>query len=200
MSSKQERGRDRGHGDHAHGRGPSSFWMHDPEAIFDELGLVEGDCFLDLGCGPGDYALRASGMVDEIGTVYALDSQAEMIDALAEKSAAQGTENIKALVADITRTLPVEDNCIDVCFIATVLHALDFDREGPGLFEEVHRVLKPGGRLAIIECKKEYMPFGPPLNMRLSPEEIESLATRCGFEKEGLSDLGYNYMLRFVAV
>jgi len=38
-------------------RKPSSFFMHDPHLIFEELDLKEGDSFLDLGCGTGDYTL-----------------------------------------------------------------------------------------------------------------------------------------------
>ncbi|MDD3717779.1 MAG: methyltransferase domain-containing protein [Actinomycetota bacterium] len=80
--------------------------MHDPELIFGALGIEKGDSFLDLGCGPGDYALRASSIVGETGVVYALDCWPDMIDALLEKIAARGIGNIEAKVADITRPLP----------------------------------------------------------------------------------------------
>jgi len=42
-----------------------------------------------------------------------------------------------------------------------------------GLVNEVKRLLKPKGKLAIIEIKKEETPFGPPLEIRLSPEELK---------------------------
>ncbi len=173
--------------------------MHDADLVFAELDLAQGDSFLDLGCGPGDYALRASDLVGEGGAVYALDSWPEMIEELKQRATERGLRNVSAMLADITLPLPLADDSIDTCFAATVLHALDLAQAGPGLFGEVHRVLKPGGQLAVIECKKEEMPFGPPLHMRLSPEDVERLAARCGFEKAGLTDLGYNYMIRFIA-
>ena len=43
-----------------------------------------------------------------------------------------------------------------------------------GLAGETRRLLKPGGILAILEFKKEEMPVGPPMNIRLSPEELRS--------------------------
>lgn len=178
-------------------RGRSSFWMHDPEVIFDALSLKEGDCFLDMGCGPGDYTIRASKIVGDSGAVYALDRWQDVIDDLSEKANSQGLRNIRAIASDITKQLPIKDECIDVCFMSTVLHSLDLADVEKNLFGEIRRVLKPGGRVAIIECKKEEQHFGPPIHMRLSPEQIEGSIMRYGFEKIGLVDLGYNYMIIF---
>ncbi len=93
--------------------------------------------------------------------------------------------------------LPVDDESVDLCFISTVLHSLDLADVEKSLFSEIHRVLKPGGRVAIIECKKEAQPFGPPMSLRLSPEEIDGSMARYGFRKMDLFDLGYNYMILF---
>jgi ubiquinone/menaquinone biosynthesis C-methylase UbiE len=179
-------------------RGRSSFWMHDPEVVFDALALKEGDCFLDMGCGPGDYAIRAAEIVGDSGTVYALDRWQDVIDDLAEKASYRGLKNINAIASDITKSLPIKDECVDVCFISTVLHSLDLADIESVLFGEIHRVLKPGGRVAIIECKKEEQHFGPPIHMRLSPEQIEDTVTQYGFKKIELVDLGYNYMIQFI--
>ena len=178
-------------------RGRSSFWMQDQKLVFDALELKEGDSFLDLGCGPGDYSMRASEIVGDSGVVYALDRWRDVIDDLAEKARSRGSKNIRAIVSDITEHLPVDDESVDLCFISTVLHSLDLADVEKSLFGEIRRVLKPGGRVAIIECKKEEQPFGPPMSMRLSPEEIESSIVRYGFERTGLVDLGYNYMILF---
>jgi ubiquinone/menaquinone biosynthesis C-methylase UbiE len=179
------------------GRGHSSFWMHDPEVVFGKIGLKGGDSFLDLGCGVGDYAVYAAKIVGDSGAVYALDRREEMIGNLIEETDAQGLENIIGIVADITAPLPLADHCIDVCFVSTVLHTLEVNVAMKPLLGEIRRVLKPTGCLTIIECKKENVPFGPPEHMRLSPEEVEGLATRYGFEKTGFTDLGYNYMFQF---
>lgn len=171
--------------------------MHDTDLVFDALSLNEGDSFLDMGCGPGDYSIWASEMVGDSGIVYALDRWQDVIDDLAEKARSRGLKNIRAIVSDITEHLLVEDESVDLCFISTVLHSLDHADLETSLFGEIRRVLSPGGRLAVIECKKEEQPFGPPMSMRLSPEEIESSIMRYGFEKVRLVDLGFNYMIIF---
>lgn len=180
-----------------HHRGPSSYSMHDSEFVFQELKLVEGDFFLDLGCGAGDYAFRAGQMVGDSGLVFALDIWEGVIERLTEEATFQGLKNIKPMVADITGSLPIEDSIIDVCFIATVLHAMDFEKNKKILFNEIQRVLKPNGRLAIIECKKEDRPFGPSMQSRISPEELTAIATQFGFHQIAFSDLGYNYLIQF---
>lgn len=186
--------------EHDHGgiekqkQGASSYAMHDSELAFRELKLKEGDSFLDIGCGAGDYAIRASELVGDSGTVYALDRWKEVVDKLEEKADSQGLNNIRAIVADITCLLPVEDKSIDVCFIATVFHGFDFTRNGETLFREICRVLKPKGRVAVVEFKKEDTGFGPPVDIRLSPEDVEGLMIPYGFRKRRVTDLGCSYM------
>jgi ubiquinone/menaquinone biosynthesis C-methylase UbiE len=178
------------------GRG-SSFWMHDPELIFAELDLKKGDVFLDIGCGTGDYSISAAEKAGETGLVYATDIKRELIDDLNKKAAEAGLKNLRAIVNDICEQLPFEDRSIDVCLISTVLHSFNLKDTGETIFSEIQRVLKSEGRLFIIECKKEDTMFGPPLSMRISPDEIEEYVYTYGFENIGLVDLGYNYMIKF---
>lgn len=177
---------------------PSSFAMHDPDLIFRKLNLIKGYSFLDLGCGAGDYSIQAAKIVGDYGLVYALDIREELLTGLMDEANIQGLKNIRTIVSDINDPLLLESNCIDVCFIATVLHILDLDRDGEKLFKEINRVLKLNGQLSVIECKKENTSFGPPVYMRNSPEELENIITRYGFKKLNYIDLGYNYMVQFM--
>lgn len=180
--------------------GRSSFWMHDPQAVFEKLQLVEGGWFLDAGCGPGDYSLQAAGIVGEGGRVYALDRSLELIRGLRLQARAQGRGNIAAVVADITAGLPLADGSIDTCLLSTVVHVPAVRDACSLLFAEVRRVLRPAGRVAVIECHKREMPFGPPMHMRLSPDELGALLSGCGYRRTDLVDLGYNYMALFSTV
>jgi len=180
-----------------HGRGPSSYWIHDPVIIFKELNLQPGEVFLDIGCGTGDYSIHAAKEVGEEGLVYATDVRKDLLDNLMERAKADGLNNIRGIAGDIHDPLPFNDTSIDVCFISTVLHCVDLQKAGNVIFPEIRRILKPEGRLVIIECKKEEMPFGPPLHMRISPDELEGHISAFDFLRANLVDLGYNYMITF---
>jgi hypothetical protein len=65
------------------------------------------------------------------------------------------------------------------------------------LFKKIQRILKPSGRLAIIECKKEKQPFGPPMHLRISPQEMEASLSPIGLKKIDYQDLGYTYLIQF---
>ena len=181
-------------------RGPSSFYKHDSNLVFEKLALHRGDTLLDLGCGAGDYSIHAAKTVGESGSVYALDLHQEILDNVCEKARAQGISNIHPVVSDIRRRIDIPDGGIDTCLIATVLHTIDFSTEKADLFSEVRRVLKPEGKLAVIECKKENSFHGPPLLIRISPEELEKGLGEYGFSKTDYVDLGLNYMVMFVLI
>lgn len=178
-------------------QGPSSFDMHDSAMVFGMLALKKGDAFLDLGCGAGDYSLRAAEIVGDSGHIYALDLWPDMLNKICEEGAVRGLKNIHPVVSDIRQQIDIPDNCIDVCLVATVLHTLNDSSEKTKLFAEIKRSLKPGGKLAVIECKKDNR-FGPPMHMRISPEELEKELEPPGFLKTHHVDLVTNYMALFI--
>ena len=181
------------------GAGRSSFALVDKDKVFGELQLEGGISFLDLGCGRGEYALIASEIVGNEGVVYGIDLWEEGINFLQEEASARGSKNIKAMVADAGKKIPLEDTSIDVCFMATVFHDLVLANTAEGALKEVFRVLKEGGVLAILEFKKIDGPPGPPLSSRLAPEEVEERVIPYGFEIVGLKEMGpYNYLQSFL--
>jgi ubiquinone/menaquinone biosynthesis C-methylase UbiE len=171
----------------------------DQDKLFGELQLEDGISFLDLGCGRGEYAIIASEIVGNEGIVYGIDLWEEGVDLLKEEASARGSKNIKTMVADAGEKIPLEDMSIDVCFMATVFHDLVLANTAEGALQEISRVLREQGVLAILEFKKVDGPPGPPLSSRLAPEEVEKRVIPYGFERVGLKEIGpYNYLLSFI--
>ena len=181
------------------GAGHSSFELIDAGQFLAELQLTPGLTVADLGCGEGHYTFALADAVGEKGLVYALDLWQPGLEALECRAAAEGRKNLKTYLANISRSIPLPDGSVDLALMATVLHDLaEFDL-ADGALKETARVLKPGGALAIVEFKKVAGPPGPPLTVRLGPEEVAVMVAPHGFKQARVREVGpYNYLTRFI--
>ena len=177
--------------------GKSSFDLIDTEKASAIIDVRRNSSFIDLACGIGKYSIEIGNCIGEKGTVYAVDLWQDGIEALKQEIGIRRIKNIKAILADITNKLPLEESSIDACLMATILHDLSkSDQEST--IREVARVVKLGGMLNIIEFKKIDKGPGPPLSIRMEEEEIDSLVKSYGFEKVTGSEVGeYNYLLKY---
>jgi ubiquinone/menaquinone biosynthesis C-methylase UbiE len=101
------------------------------------------------------------------------------------------------MVVDISKNLPFEASSADMCLLATVIHDLSLENRETTL-KEVNRVLKPGRTLLVIEFKKIEFGPGPPVNIRLSEDEITDLAFRHKLLKISGGEIGdFHYYIKF---
>jgi ubiquinone/menaquinone biosynthesis C-methylase UbiE len=181
--------------------GKSSFDLVDPEKVFAELSLQPETVFLDVACGVGNYAVAAAEFIGTGGVIHAVDLWEEGIAALRERIDQMALTQIHAEVGDVSRSLPVEDDSVDVVLMATVLHDLVADGTAVGTLRGIVRVLKPQGRLVIIEFDKVESEPGPPVAIRLSPGEVEEIVAPYGFCEEHIKAVGpTTYLISFKTV
>ncbi len=165
-----------------------------PESILSAMGLNREIVIADLGCGTGYFALPAALRVKK---VYALDVQQEMLDILHEKIRKEKIANIDVVLSGES-SIPLQDHSVDILFMANVFHELEHKKS---VLEEVKRILSNGGRLIIIDWKKMEMDFGPPLEERLTDDEVISICKDNDFEVLKQVYAGpYNYMLIFKVI
>ncbi len=104
-----------------------------------------GDRVLDIGSGSGTDALICAGLVGPAGRIYGLDMTAEMRAKLQATAAAAGVENLEVLEGD-AEAIPLPDGSVDAVTSNGVLNLVP---DKARAIAEIHRVLKPGGRLQI---------------------------------------------------
>jgi len=154
-----------------HHRGKSSEIFLDKNRLLASLSITPGQIILDAGCGNGYMSKEFSKLTGELGKVYALDPDAISIDALKAETL---NTNIEAFVGDITEQIDLGASSLDLVYVSTVIHGFS-GTQLTGFVNEVKRLLKPNGTLAIVEIKKEDTPFGPPLDKRFSYERLKAV-------------------------
>jgi arsenite methyltransferase len=113
--------------------------------------LREGERVLDLGSGGGIDVLLAARRVGDDGFVYGVDMTDEMLRLAWENAGTAGVENVefrKGFIED----LPLPDGEVDVVISNCVLN---LSTDAPAVLSEMHRVLRPGGRIGLSDVVAE---------------------------------------------
>jgi arsenite methyltransferase len=109
--------------------------------------LARGELVLDLGSGAGTDALVAAQMVAPDGTVTGIDMTPEMVGRARAAAAAMGLCNVEFVQGEAEH-LPFPDESFDVVLSNGVV---DLVPDKDAVFAELHRVLRPGGRLQLAD-------------------------------------------------
>ena len=122
-----------------------------PDLLIEALKLKSGDVVADIGAGTGYYSWRMAKDVGEKGVVYAVDIQQEMLDLLAKRMAERQITNVKGVLGTITDPkLPAHS--VDLVLMVDVYHEFS---EPQTMLRRMHEELKSGGRLVLLEYRKE---------------------------------------------
>ena len=109
--------------------------------------LAAGERVLDLGSGAGTDSLVAAQMVGEEGSVTGIDMTPAMLEKARGAAAKMGATNVEFLESEAER-LPFGDESFDVVISNGVI---DLVPDKDAVFSELHRVLRPGGRLQVAD-------------------------------------------------
>jgi ubiquinone/menaquinone biosynthesis C-methylase UbiE len=142
-----------------------------PDRALDIIGITRGSTVADLGAGSGYMTVRMAARVGAMGRVFATDLQPEMLDLLRDRLKRQRITNVTVVqgATDDPR-LPAES--LDLLLMVDVYHEF---AEPQKMLRGIHRALKPGGRLVLLEYKKEdpSVPIRPEHKMSVAEARME---------------------------
>ena len=145
--------------------------------------LREGEVVLDLGSGGGIDVLLSAKRVGPGGLVYGVDMTDEMLELARRNAAEAGVANAHFLKGEI-ENVPLPDASVDVVISNCVIN-LSTDK--PRVLREIHRVLRPGGRMGVSDVVAED---------QLTPEERAQRGSYVGCIAGALSKAEYERGLR----
>jgi ubiquinone/menaquinone biosynthesis C-methylase UbiE len=165
------------------GRRESRYRAH----VLELAGITSSQAVLDVGCGTGTLAIGAKTLVGPDGRVSGIDASREMIACAKGKALKLGLAiDFKEATA---QELPFPEASFDAVLNTTMIHCLP-EAQRTRCFEEMARVLKPGGRLLVVElggpAQSKHSLFGH-MHMHRRFDLTEEIAR---LDRVGLAEIG----------
>ncbi len=162
-----------------------------PHQVILALALKPDAIVADIGSGTGYFSVRFGHMVPE-GKVYGVDTESDMVKYLSDRAKGLGLKNVIAVKgAPDDPRLPEK---VDLIIMVDTFHHIN--NRDP-YFRRLHDLLKPGGRIAIIDFRMD-SPHGPPPSARFTPEQVKAELNRDGYAfVQEPTFLPYQYFLIF---
>ena len=167
---------------HAHKRFPEKlgFMLNNPlrrllsppERLISKLGIGPNDVVVDFGCGPGFYTIPIAKIAR---TAIGVDVSQDMLRRTANY-AKKNHVSVQTIESDGTK-IDLPDATVDLCLLVHVYHEVENKAK---LLDEFLRILKPSGKLAIVEKTKDGLFAG-----KLGPPTVEINMLKPGIEKAG---------------
>lgn len=163
----------------------------EPMKILTTLGITArtGDV-AEFGCGYGTFTFPAARTIR--GTVYALDIEPDLVQAVREEAKKQNLENVNVILKDfMAEGSGLQDESVDYVMLFNILHL-----EKPvTLLDEARRILRPDGLLGMIHWNYDpSTPRGPSMSIRPKPQDCIHWARKAGFHSPESYDLKpYHY-------
>jgi predicted methyltransferase len=114
------------------------------------MDLQPNSIVADIGAGTGFYTFQIAQKVPE-GKVYAVEVQDRFVKSLKQRKEKEGAGNVIVVKGD-SQQVNLPDSSLDIALMVDVYHELAYPVE---LLQAIHKALKPGGRLLLLEYKAE---------------------------------------------
>ena len=165
-----------------------------PDKALDAIGIEKGSTVADVGAGSGYMTVRMASRVGPTGRVYATDIQPQMLNMLRARLEKERIGNV-TLVQGAVDDPRLPASTIDMILMVDVYHEFS---EPQKMLRGMREALKPGGRMILLEYKKEepWIPIRPEHKMSVGEAKLEVEAEGFKLTKVG-TELPRQHILVF---
>lgn len=150
------------------------------------LKLKPGMVVADIGAGSGVISMMMAGQLGEDGQVLAVDIQDEMLDRLKKRLKIAGITNVKPVKGTI-KSPNLKPETVDLIIMVDVYHEFSFPYE---MTLELAKSLKPGGRIAWVEYRKEDRSVPIKLVHKMTEAQVKKEASQKEFGLKFVETIG----------
>jgi len=174
--------------------GPDRELYQKPDQVMDALGVADGSIVAEVGAAGGWFTVRLARRVGPQGLVYAEDIQEQMIDSIERRMQRESLGNVRTVLGK-----PDDPRLPDAALDAVLIVDSYYEFEKPlDMLRNVKDSLKPNGRLAIVDYRKDGIGPGPELEDRVDESVVITKAEAAGLRLVSRETfLPYQYMLVF---
>ena len=152
-----------------------------PARVIEALRPSPGASVADIGAGTGYFSVRFARAVPS-GIVYAVDVEPSMLEHIRKRAIGEHLQNIVPVQA--SGTSPQLPKPVDLVIVVDTYHHLP---SRPTYFRELKKSLAPGGRVAIVDFRKD-SPEGPPPEFRFEADQIIGEMKQAGYRLDAKHD------------
>jgi ubiquinone/menaquinone biosynthesis C-methylase UbiE len=151
----------------------------DPQKNIEQCSIQVGMEIADIGAGSGFYTIAAAKSLMATGRVYAVDAQKDLLTKIKNSAVSQGLYNVEVIWGDIEKPsgTHLREASIDLVLLSNILFQVE---NKSGLLSEVKRILKPGGRVLVVDWTDSFGGLGPEPKKVVLKNTVQEM-----FEKNG---------------
>lgn len=170
----------------------------EPEKNISQFHIDPGMKVADMGAGTGFYAFLLSELVGPSGKVYAFDIQKDLLNKLKKDAIERNLHNIEVIWSDLDEIhgTTLHDNTVDRVIITNTLFQME---KKDNMIKEAYRILRPKGKILLIDWTDSYGGLGPKASDVMKPDAARVICEHAGFvfEKEiNAGDHHYGFVFK----